>query len=210
MFDIDPTVRAGRMLAAGRVTVTFRSPSGQHITLLAKCRTIDADDKWVASSLDEAKVVFVEVPSEGGWNDKVGKITRSKGFVPAPNADPARVWCARQLLAHVAGQPVASGLEVFEEDRCGVCGRALTDPVSIERGIGPECNERATGSEHQAKAKPEVATDRKNVPYGHGDWRARNEVATQAAKEDAKPKASGGWSQLADLPGETWEDIFAK
>lgn len=30
-------------------------------------------------------------------------------------------------------------LEVWHEGRCGRCGRALTVPESIERGIGPEC-----------------------------------------------------------------------
>jgi hypothetical protein len=30
-------------------------------------------------------------------------------------------------------------LEVWHEGRCGRCGRALTVPESVERGIGPEC-----------------------------------------------------------------------
>jgi Family of unknown function (DUF6011) len=47
---------------------------------------------------------------------------------------------AERLQRHVAGQDLAAGLEAFEEDdRCGCCGRALTDPVRVERGIGPEC-----------------------------------------------------------------------
>ncbi len=29
--------------------------------------------------------------------------------------------------------------ELWHEGACGRCGRALTDPVSIDRGIGPEC-----------------------------------------------------------------------
>jgi hypothetical protein len=27
---------------------------------------------------------------------------------------------------------------------CAICGRGLTDPVSLERGIGPECIQRVT------------------------------------------------------------------
>lgn len=34
---------------------------------------------------------------------------------------------------------VHSGLEVWHEGTCGRCGRTLTVPESIERGIGPEC-----------------------------------------------------------------------
>jgi hypothetical protein len=30
-------------------------------------------------------------------------------------------------------------VEIFHEGRCGRCGRVLTVPESIERGIGPEC-----------------------------------------------------------------------
>lgn len=34
---------------------------------------------------------------------------------------------------------VHEGLEVWHEGHCGRCGRTLTVPESIERGIGPEC-----------------------------------------------------------------------
>lgn len=33
-------------------------------------------------------------------------------------------------------------LEVWHEGSCGVCGRQLTVPESIARGIGPECAQR--------------------------------------------------------------------
>lgn len=34
---------------------------------------------------------------------------------------------------------IHNGLEVWHEGRCGKCGRALTVPESIARGIGPDC-----------------------------------------------------------------------
>lgn len=34
---------------------------------------------------------------------------------------------------------VPDNLFVFHEGKCGRCGRRLTTPESIERGIGPEC-----------------------------------------------------------------------
>lgn len=34
---------------------------------------------------------------------------------------------------------IHTNLEVWHEGRCGRCGRTLTVPESIERGIGPEC-----------------------------------------------------------------------
>ena len=160
MIPLDTTTRAARMLSAGRLTVTFRSPSGTHITLTAKCRAPnDATGKWEGSTLAAAKVIFIEVPNPEGWNDKVGKVTRSKGFTPDPNTDEARAYCARMLLRYVAGESLPPSLEVHEEERCGKCGRQLTDPVSIERGIGPECYGAATGSRHETKADKVAATE---------------------------------------------------
>lgn len=156
MFPLDTTTRAGRMMEAGRVTVTFRSVrTGEHITLTAKARGKDeATDQWISTPLADALVVFIEVPNQEGWNDKVGKVTRRAGFTPDRNADAARAFCARQLLNFLAGSPMPAGLEAHEESRCGRCGRQLTDPVSIERGIGPECYGRRTGSKHETKGSP--------------------------------------------------------
>lgn len=38
-------------------------------------------------------------------------------------------------------------LEFYHEGKCGKCGRALTDPESINRGIGPECAKQFAMSE---------------------------------------------------------------
>lgn len=42
--------------------------------------------------------------------------------------------------------PANGTVSVVEESVCGVCGLELTDPVSIERGIGPTCFGKATGT----------------------------------------------------------------
>ena len=195
--------RAGRMLAAGRLTVTFRSPSGQHITLTAKCRAPQENGKWSASSYADARVIFIEVPNETGWNDKVGKVT-SRGFQPDPNADKARTFCAKMLLRYVAGESLPPSLEAFEEDRCGRCGRVLTDPVSIERGIGPECYGKDTGSEHQTKERdenwvaklngnplPTAGTSQEVTP----EMLAERNADSTATDKAGVPLAVGGWRE---------------
>ncbi|GAB2571995.1 DUF6011 domain-containing protein [Spirosoma areae] len=37
------------------------------------------------------------------------------------------------------------------DSRCRICGKLLTDPVSVERGIGPECAGKYKRSEHADK-----------------------------------------------------------
>lgn len=177
MFATDETTRAGRMMSAGRVTVTFTSPhTGEHITVAAKSRKPDENGKWVGCPLAEAKVVFFSVPNQTGWDDKVGKFTRAGGFTPDHNADPARVFCAKQLVKFVAGEPTAPGLECREESRCGRCGRQLTDPVSIDRGIGPECAGKETGSSHQKKGETVTA-----VEEDHGNRMEREMIEREMA-----------------------------
>lgn len=46
-------------------------------------------------------------------------------------------FCTR-VLDHPEA-PLPCDLEIRHEGRCGKCGRALTVPESIDRGIGPEC-----------------------------------------------------------------------
>lgn len=45
------------------------------------------------------------------------------------------------LFARLYTKP--DNFHVYHEGRCGRCGRKLTTPESIERGLGPECFERS-------------------------------------------------------------------
>lgn len=162
-LSLDTEVRAARMLAAGRVTVTFKSPSGQYITVKAVCKAPEQDGSWRHSSLEDAKIIWFEVPSAGGgYNDRIGKYTQARGFVPSRNSDPARVYCALALLRLVQGQSINPNLEVSVSDHCGRCGRELTKPSSIKLGIGPECAELLgyalddEGEYHEVKQTPET------------------------------------------------------
>jgi hypothetical protein len=61
---------------------------------------------------------------------------------PTKAALAAAYWRARDR-AEVAERIEA---DLVRAGRCRRCGRLLTDPVSIERGVGPDCTKKATAS----------------------------------------------------------------
>jgi hypothetical protein len=157
--------RAGRMFSAGdvRVTVTQR---GEHITIRFKALRDNRDGEgrnWLRVPLNEASHVFMEVPnSSGEWPDKIGVFyPRTGKFFQVDTADPERVkaatLAARWLNEGAQRAEKIGGYRLQEESHCGVCGRTLTDPESIDLGIGPECNRRQTGSQHQVKQRQKSA-----------------------------------------------------
>jgi hypothetical protein len=46
------------------------------------------------------------------------------------------------IFRNLASGRTIDQLEIWHEGKCCRCGRKLTDPVSIETGIGPECASR--------------------------------------------------------------------
>jgi hypothetical protein len=65
---------------------------------------------------------------------------RTRKSAIGAEAPSAKAWFWFWEKVVVGGrEPEALGLEVWHEGRCGRCGRALTVPESIARGIGPEC-----------------------------------------------------------------------
>jgi len=150
------------MLAAGRVKVTVTSKStGEHITILFKAfkdnrdRTFRPNGKnWEPCEYAQASHVFVEVPNQGDWNDKVGTFYPGGGrWYSDRNVDPAREAAAAAAARWISGDLDAptDHADFAEQSECGRCGKELTDPESIARGIGPTCLGLMTGSQHQVK-----------------------------------------------------------
>jgi len=142
----DVTTRAGRMLAAGRLTMTVKSvATGKHLTVdLSCCVRDERTGSWDNVPFSEAKWCFLQLHT----GERIGTYYPQTGDLrPKPYAQKAWIWAAMATIRAACGDPHPQA-EFSEMDRCGRCARPLTDPVSIQRGIGPDCWGALTGSKH--------------------------------------------------------------
>lgn len=96
-------------------------------------------------------IVTIQVRGYGG--DKLFHVNTITGDVREARgcpSDPLLRYAAKAALtfAWTGTTPTPSNgtVTVVEESVCGVCGLELTDPVSIEHGIGPVCRGKQTGT----------------------------------------------------------------
>jgi hypothetical protein len=54
---------------------------------------------------------------------------------------PPSIRAIKYFFEHI--NEIPQNLYVYHEGKCGRCGRKLTTPESIERGLGPECYKEA-------------------------------------------------------------------
>lgn len=92
--------------------------------------------------------VLTQADNENGYtymgilkDNKFSHTAKSRVTAAAPSAK-AFDWVWRQVEERKA---LPAQVEVWHEGRCGRCGRALTVPESIARGIGPECFSKMGG-----------------------------------------------------------------
>jgi hypothetical protein len=207
-LNLDLTKRASRMLSAGNVVVTVKSKStGEHITVKLASRLKNDSGrgkKWQPVGPDQASHIFASVRSAdaAGWDDKIGTYYPRNGrFYEDDKADPARVWAASAVMQWLCGNADETRAIYQESSECGRCGKKLTDPVSIERGIGPECWGKVTGSQHQVKDKTAssrptedevIARDARNAEEEHAEAHMfdRQTRGDEAAKREALAESS--------------------
>ena len=121
-----------RFMQAGRARVTLVSEAtGARFTYRISAK----DGVWFVSLLtgsdNEADYSFMGTIFA---DDRYRRSAKSRISADAPSAR-AFAW-AWPLLA---SGTIPAALKVYHEGRCGKCARPLTDPVSIESGMGPEC-----------------------------------------------------------------------
>ena len=125
-----------RFITAGRAYFTLRSAkTGTRFTFKAK------------QPKDKSPVQFISVLEGHDYlyagMIKGGRFTRTAKSKVAADTPSFRAldWSIQNIMAG----HVPATLEFWHEGRCACCGRRLTDPTSIARGIGPECIKKFDG-----------------------------------------------------------------
>jgi hypothetical protein len=136
---------------AGNATITLVSKkTGARYTY--RVREVPADPGRAPGPVSHFVHVLTDPDNERGYTYLGNVYTRASGVSYShgrksriePNAPSARGfnWLFDRVMDH-GEAPEAADLEVWHEGRCGRCGRKLTVPESIARGIGPECAGKA-------------------------------------------------------------------
>jgi len=121
-----------RYMLAGRAKVTFESVAkGNHFTYMIEKHK--EKELWFVSYLS----------GQDNENDYfyLGTIFPEGQFTLTKNSrvtQEATVFKAFQYVWNRIDK-LDDSFRVYHEGSCGRCGRTLTDPESIRRGIGPEC-----------------------------------------------------------------------
>lgn len=198
----------GQALLAGRLVATAVSPAdGTHITVRFSAKSPpEGGGRWQITNLFDARKVYVDVPGHDlSQGDSIGDFNVGTSTLWATNSDERRVNAARYVLLVAAGRLKGDKLKL--STTCLYCGRPLTDPVSIDRGIGPECWGKVTGSQHQHKGEG-IPDDYEAMQRAgeRGDMEAVERHA--AALTDAEVVRLGSLEAAAGVPDDddAWMD----
>ena len=137
---------AHRYISAGHGRITLRSvKTGTGFTY--KFRT--PRDEHRPQDQSDRRPIFVSLlngsDNETAYQylgclwERDGKLSYAHGRKSRTTADAPSVRAFAWAVAHIEQGNLPEILEVWHEGVCGKCGRALTVPESVERGIGPDC-----------------------------------------------------------------------
>lgn len=147
------------MALGGRAEITVRSlKSDQHVRVTLAAKKRGEDGRFISRAksagrvgTEDADVIFANDPARDFMSSGLAKLCRTGKFagrIFKDTQDANRAWTAQMLLQAVTGEreDFPESAEVFLASKCCACGKTLSDPESIIRGIGPECRGKSTGS----------------------------------------------------------------
>lgn len=127
---------AGATVPDGKYTVVFEG---------GERRTIQVKTQAMGKSFRPGETLVSFLNGPDNWNNykAFGTITPEGAFRPFRNhADATVLIDAVRVL--MSDPKAAAGAYGIESGKCGICGRTLTVPESIEQGIGPVCLARVS------------------------------------------------------------------
>jgi len=121
-------------LLAGNCLFTLRSrKTGEHFTYRVKKEKAQGTKNYYV------------LAGHGGY---LGTLrldsNRVLRFFPGIKPEPQNVFAHKLPFAWFINHTSSDQIELWHTGRCGKCNRRLTDPTSIERGLGPECAQTFT------------------------------------------------------------------
>jgi hypothetical protein len=133
------TALSREFVTAGRAIFTIQNPTGEYYTYRVntpKDAPAGAGPYFVSlltGSDNENDYTYIGMLDKASGNVRLTKASKYQD-------DTKPVKVIRWALANVWNERVwPDGYSMRHEGRCGVCGRTLTTPESLDFGIGPEC-----------------------------------------------------------------------
>lgn len=145
-----------KFILAGAATFTATAPNGDHYTYRVnrakpKHGQKEADQIWFVNLgvSYESQIYMGILKGEQPQGLILTKGSRVSESAPSYVVFQALWWDALHETNANDDEPgriiTGSGIRFQHEGRCCVCSRPLTNPVSIDMGIGPECSGRMEG-----------------------------------------------------------------
>lgn len=130
-------IHSADFFKGGNALFTISNPNGEHFTY--KIRKPDRDSPYFVSLLsgpdNENSYTYIGIFEPGPFDLRLTKMSKVK-------FDTKSVKVLRWALTIFRnGSKPPPGYAVQHEGKCCKCGRTLTTPESINRGMGPDCAE---------------------------------------------------------------------
>jgi hypothetical protein len=149
MTTFTTAAAVARYALAGKAVISLRSKkTGNHLTFLIERNRQNALRWWVSVKGVDTRYRYLGMLEDQLelMHSRTGIATRYALLLTGKSAayrPSLTVNAFDYFIKHVLGDDVIpADLEVRHEGHCGRCGRGLTDPASIDIGIGPECQRK--------------------------------------------------------------------
>jgi hypothetical protein len=143
-YDMKNITLTKDFFLGGKATFTVQNnQTGEHRTY--KIRKPEPTAQWPNPAWFIKQMTGTDNESHYSY---IGKIDPQTGAVTLTRASKFSegspvVKAARWVVSHVIlGLQVPDQIDIRHAGKCGRCGRTLTTPESLTRGVGPECWEK--------------------------------------------------------------------